>query len=235
MFPKQDDHSVSGEGKVMAPGIFMWVLLLCMSTVLVLLTASDARSLRRRILRFSGLVFPMVVHPLFGIRVYRISLLIPLVVLLGLEASGKKKPEKNLLGTLISPIAKEGEREHLSGISAWFTGVFIASLAPGGIGPAAAAMGTEADPWASMAGTLMGGRKTKPGKTFSGSVACLLSAFWSGVAFTLIFPDSGITLIHVSAGAPAIAAAEVYTSGTYDNITVFIAGAAAMTLAGAVH
>lgn len=112
---------------------------------------------------------------------------------------------------------------------------FFASLAPGGIGPAASAMGTVADPWASMAGTLMGGLKTKRGKTFSGSVACLLSAFWSGVAFTLIFPDSGITLIHVSAGAVSIAAAEHYTPGAYDNITVFIAGAVAMTLAGAVH
>ncbi|MDD2452390.1 MAG: hypothetical protein PHS90_00635, partial [Synergistaceae bacterium] len=230
---KQDDHSVSGEGKVMAPGIFMWVLLLCMSTVLVLLTASDARSLRRRILRFSGLVFPMAVHPLFGICVYRISLLIPAAVLLALEAVGKKKPEKSLIGTLISPIAKEGEREHFSGISAWFAGVFIGSLSPGGIGPAAAAMGTVADPWASMAGTLMGGRKTKRGKTFSGSAACFLSAFWAGTAFSLLFPGWGGTLIHVSAGALSIAASEHYTPGTYDNITVFIAGAAAMTLSAA--
>jgi len=219
----------------MAPGIYLWILLLCLSTVLALLPAPDARHLRRRVLRFSGLVFPLAVYPLFGICVYRFFILIPSAVLLALEAAGKKKPEKSLLGALISPIAKEGEREHISGISAWFAGLFIASLAPGGIGPAAAAMGTVADPWASMAGALMGGRKTKRGKTFSGSVACLLSAFWSGVAFTLIFPDLGITLIHVSAGAPAIAAAEVYTSGTYDNITVFIAGAVAMTLAGAVH
>jgi len=218
----------------MAPGIFTGVLLLCLSAVLVLLTAPDTRYLRRRVLRFSGLVFPLAVYPLFGIRVYRISLLIPAAVLLALEAAGKKKPEKNLLGTLISPIAKKGEREHISGISAWFTGVFIASLAPGGIGPAASAMGTAADPWASMAGTLIGGPKTKLGKTFSGSVACLLSAFWAGAVFSLLFPDSGVTLIHVSAGAFAIAAAEHYTPGAYDNITVFIAGAAAMTLAGAV-
>jgi len=59
--------------------------------------------------------------------------------------------------------------------------------------------------------------------------------FLGGDGFFPAFPGVGGTLIHVSAGAPAIAAAEVYTSGTYDNITVFIAGAAAMTLAGAVH
>jgi len=219
----------------MAPGIYLWILLLCLSTVLALLPAPDARHLRRRVLRFSGLVFPLAVYPLFGICVYRISLLIPAAVLLALEAAGKKKPEKSLLGALISPIAKEGEREHISGISAWFAGLFIASLAPGGIGPAAAAMGTVADPWASMAGALMGGRKTKRGKTFSGSVACLLSAFWAGAAFSMLLPGSGFMLTHVSAGALSIAAAEHYTPGAYDNITVFIAGAAAMTLAGAVH
>jgi len=219
----------------MAPGIYLWILLLCLSTVLALLPAPDARHLRRRVLRFSGLVFPLAVYPLFGICVYRFFILIPSAVLLALEAAGKKKPEKSLLTALISPIAKEGEREHLSGISAWFAGVFIASLAPGGIGPAAAAMGTVADPLASMTGTLIGGRKTRRGKTFSGSAACLLSAFCAGTAFTLVFPDSGVTIFHVSAGAPAIAAAELYTPGTYDNITVFITGAAAMTLLGAVH
>ncbi len=211
--------------------VFFLLLLILASTMMFFLLVPGQRQLRRKLLRLVGLVFPLAVFPLWGINVYRVCLLIPSSLLLLLEiARLRSSGERSRLDRLVAPIAKKGEEGHIFGISTYFWGAMVASFAPEGIGPAVMAMATISDSWAAVAGFAWGGRRTTLGKTWVGSAACLLSALWMGSSFAGVFPWSSVSFPLVAVASPAIAAAERFTPGEYDNLAINITGAAAMVL-----
>lgn len=219
----------------MSNAILLMLLLILASIVMVLLLAAGPRQLRRKLLRILGLVFPLAVFPLWGIAVYRLCLLIPSALFLLLEIARLKKPGGiSRFDRFISLIAKEGEEWHVSGISTYFWGALLASMAPGGIGPAVMAMSTLSDLWASVAGSARGGKRSALGKTWFGSAACLLAALWAGISFAGVFPWSGVSFLHVVVASPVIAAVERITPGEYDNLAIHASGAAVMVMAGLV-
>lgn len=205
------------------------VLLLLSSFVLAVFSAREGRILRRRFTRLLGLIFPLVIFSVWDIRVFRSSVFIPAIIL-GLLEFARSRPsgKRAWLEWLISPIAKNGEETHVSGLSAYFWGASLASLAPGGIGPAVMAMATVSDAWGAMAGSIWGRERTPLGKSLPGTFACLVSAFWMGLVFSALFPSLRLSLVRIAVTALAIAVAERYTPGKYDNLTSPAAGAVAM-------
>ncbi len=194
-------------------------------------SARDGRILRRRAVRFLGLIFPLVIFPAGDIWAFRSSVFIPAIIL-GLLEIARLGPSRKRGGLerLISPIAKEGEETHVSGLSAYFWGASLASLAPGGIGPAVMAMATISDAWGAMAGSFPGGKRTSFGKSIHGTAACLISALWMGLTFSALFPSPGVSTVQLTLASVAIAAAERYTPGKFDNLTSPVAGAITMLL-----
>ncbi|GAB6280757.1 MAG: hypothetical protein STSR0007_08570 [Thermovirga sp.] len=213
----------------MSPAVPSLVLLLLSSLVLAIFSARDVRILRRRFTRFLGLVFPLVIFPVWDIRVFRSSVFIPAIIL-GLLEFARFLPsgKKTLLERLISSIAKEGEEKHVSGLATYFWGASFASLAPDGIGPAVMAMATLADAWGAMAGSLWGRKRTPLGKSLPGTLACFISAFWMGLTFSTLSQSSRVSIVRIAVTSLIIAAAERYTPGRYDNMTSHAAGAVAM-------
>lgn len=215
----------------MSSEAYPMVLLVLTSVAMTFILVRGSRPLSRKLLRFLGLVFPLAIFPRWGIWAYRICLFIPAVILAFLEAARALGHEDvSILGRLLSPIAREREGRGFFGFSAWFWGAALASLAPGGIGPAVTTMGTLCDPWASMAGSAWGGRRTVLGKTWAGSWACLLASVGTGASFVMLFPWTGVSFLQVVVVSAAMTAAERYSPGEYDNLSIQAAGAAAMLL-----
>ncbi|HOI82182.1 MAG: hypothetical protein WCS47_05445 [Thermovirgaceae bacterium] len=207
------------------------VLVIMASVAAVLLLVRGPGQIGRKMLRLMGLVFPLVVFPLWGIGVYRTCVILPAAVLALLEAarfSGRR--DRSTLGRLLSPIAKEGEGRGFFGFSTYFWGSALASLAPGGTGPAVTAMATLCDPWASMAGTAWGGQGSSLGKTWVGSLTCLLVSSMTGLSFAVLFPRAGISLQQTLLASVAMTAAERYSPGEFDNLSIQVVGAAVVTL-----
>ena len=211
------------------------LLVIAMSAAAALFMVRGSRPLARKALRLAGLVIPLAVFPLWGAGAYRICNLAPAAVLALLEAARLSgSGEDSLLGRMVSPIAKEGEGKGFSGLSTYFWGAALASLAPGGIGPAVTVMANLGDPWASMAGSAWGGKRSPHGKTWAGSAACLVVTSWAGLSFVMLFPGSGVTFFRAVLASMVMTAVERYSPGEYDNLSVQAAGAAAMILAAGV-
>lgn len=205
------------------------ILLLLSSSVMAVFSAREGRLLRRRVVRFLGLIFPLVIFPASNLLIFRSSVFIPAIMLGSLEFARLLPIGKRMwLEKLISPIAKEGEEGHVSGLAAYFWGALLASLAPGGIGPAVMAMVTVSDAWAAMAGSLWGRKRTPLGKSLPGTLACLASALWMGLTFSALCPSTGLSPLRTAVAAAAVSAAERFTPGRYDNLTSHAVGALAM-------
>lgn len=205
------------------------LLVIAMSAAAALFMVRGSRPLARKALRLAGLVIPLAVFPLWGAGAYRICNLAPAAILALLEAARLSgSGEDSLLGRMVSPIAKEGEGKGFSGLSTYFWGAALASLAPGGIGPAVTVMANLGDPWASMAGSAWGGKRSPLGKTWTGSAACLVVTSWAGLSFAMLFPGSGVTFFRAVLASMVMTAVERYSPGEYDNLSVQAAGAAAM-------
>ena len=207
------------------------VLVIMASVAAVLLLVRGPGQIGRKMLRLMGLVFPLVVFPLWGIGVYRTCVILPAAVLALLEAarfSGRR--DRSTLGRLLSPIAKEGEGRGFFGFSTYFWGSALASLAPGGTGPVVTAMATLCDPWASMAGTAWGGQGSSLGKTWVGSLTCLLVSSMTGLSCAVRFPRAGIALQLTLRASVAMTAAERDSPGEFDNLSIQVVGAAVVTL-----
>jgi len=207
------------------------VLVIMASAAAVLFLVRGPRQIGRKMVRLMGLVFPLLVFPLWGIGVYRACFILPAVILALLEAvrlSGRR--DRSMLDRLLSPIAKEGEGRGFFGFSTYFWGAALASLAPGGAGPAVTAMATLCDPWASMIGTAWGGHGSSLGKTWVGSLTCLLVSLMTGLSFSILFPRAGVSLLQTLLASVAMTAAERYSSGEFDNLSIQVVGAAVITL-----
>jgi len=190
-----------------------------------------ARPLTRKTLRLAGLALPLAVFPLWGLGAYRALNFTAAGALALLEAARLRGGGgSSLLGRLASPIAKEGEEGGFSGLSTYFWGAALASLAPVGIGPAVTVMANLGDPWASMAGSAWGGRRSRLGKTRAGMAACLAASLSAGLSFAAAFPGAGVTFFQAALAAAAMTAAEKYSPGEYDNLLVQAAGAVTMVL-----
>jgi len=207
------------------------LLVIAISAVATLFMVRGSRPLARKGLRLAGLVIPLAVFPLWGSGAYRICNFLPAAALALLEAARLSGGGGgSSLDRLISPIAKEGEGKGFSGLSTYFWGAALASLAPGGVGPAVTVMANLGDPWASMIGSAWGGRRSPLGKTWAGSAACLTATAWAGSSFVMLFPGSGVTYLQAILASMAMTVVEGYSPGEYDNLLIQAAGAAAMIL-----
>lgn len=215
----------------MGLAVISMTVLVGTSIILAFFSAGETRLFRRRLVRLMGLVFPLVVFPVWGAGIFRVCLFIPCIALGLLELSRFWGPDgKPWIQRLISPIAKEGEEKHISGLAAFFWGSSLASLAPGSIGPAVMAMATISDSWGAMAGSFPGGKRTAFGKSIHGTAACFISALWMGLVFSSLFPSPGVSTVQLILTSVAIAAAERYTPGKFDNLTSPVAGAITMLI-----
>jgi len=81
-----------------------------------------------------------------------------------------------------------------------------------------------------MAGTAWGGQGSSLGKTWVGSLTCLLVSSMTGLSFAVLFPRAGISLQQTLLASVAMTAAERYSPGEFDNLSIQVVGAAVVTL-----
>ncbi len=189
---------------------------------------------KRKLYRMCGLFFPLVVFPVLGLGVYRITLGCLAVIILLVEILRKRHPAFDRgFRRFFSGVSKEKEAGQVSGTAWYLWGAAIASLFPGVTGPSALVMMTLGDAWAVLAGRRWGRYRVLGEKTVSGTFACFASAFFAGYAFTMINSQVPVPAIVYVAGAAFAAVSELITPGRWDNLTVAPATAFAVWAVGA--
>lgn len=230
----------------MLPAIWFWGLLAernisCLALLGLVVTVAGALALRHRLLwewedladaqlpflakrklyRMCGLVFPLVVFPLWGAGVYRLTLGVLALVILIAEVVRKRNAgfDKGFRRFFAS-VSKKEETKNVSGTAWYLWGAAIASFFPGAIGPAAVVMMTLGDAWAVMTGVRWGRRHILGKKTLLGTAACFAVAFLSGFVFARMNSAVPVRPAVFLAAAIVSAVSELVTPGRWDNLTV---------------
>lgn len=176
---------------------------------------------RRKIYRYCGLLFPLVIYPVYGLGIFRIVLCSTAITALFIEGARKVIPGlNNILKKVFSPVGKKEEAFHISGTTTYLAGSATASLFPGAAGPLSIIMLTLGDAWAVLAGSRWGKHHWMPGKTIEGSLACLFISFLSGLSFVLYFSEIRIFWPVILISAIALTLAEGLTRGKWDNLVL---------------
>ena len=177
--------------------------------------------IRRKIYRYCGLVFPLVIYPVYGLPVLRTVLFSMTAAALLLEGGRRVLPGINIvLRKIFSPVGKEEEAFHTSGTTYYLTGSALACLFPGGTGPLSLIMLTLGDAWAVLTGKRWGQHAWISGKTVEGSLGCLFICILAGLSFVLFTGGNNISPFSVVIGAIAATLAEALFRGSLDNLMI---------------
>jgi dolichol kinase len=176
---------------------------------------------KRKLYRMCGLVFPLVVFPLWGNGVYRLTLGVPALAILIAEVA-RKRSERFDRGfrRFFAGVSKKEEADNVSGTAWYLWGAAIASSFPGAIGPAAVVMMTLGDAWAVITGVRWGRRHILGKKTLLGTAACFAVAFIAGFVFADMNSAVPVRPAVFLAAALVSAVSELVTPGRWDNLTV---------------
>lgn len=230
----------------MLPAIWFWGLLVegsipCPALLGLAVTVAGALALRHRLLwewevladerlpflakrklyRMCGLVFPLVVFPLWGTGVYRLTLgVLALAILIAEVARKRSAGFDRGFRRFFAGVSKKEEAENVSGTAWYLWGAAIASSFSGAIGPAAVVMMTLGDAWAVMTGVRWGRRHILGKKTLLGTAACFAVAFLSGFVFAGMNSAMPVRPAVFLAAAIVSAVSELVTPGRWDNLTV---------------
>jgi len=190
--------------------------------------ALGSGEVRRKLYRYSGLFFPCLVYPIFGMNALRWIFFLGAAAAWVLEISRRRWVHLNdLLCALFRPVGRKGEAQGISSTSYYFLGGAIAVAFPEPFGPVALVMATLADAWAALCGRRWGRHAWFKGKTVEGSASCLLAAFASGLVYSALLPFF-LPWYVILGGAAMVALGEALFVGEIDNL--FLAPAAAFTL-----
>jgi len=190
---------------------------------------------RRKLYRMCGLVFPLVVFPLWGTDVYRLTLGVLAVAILIAEVVRKRSAGFDRgFRRFFAGVSKKEEAENVSGTAWYLWGVALASFFPGVSGPTAAVMMTLGDAWAVMTGVRWGRFHILGKKTALGTAACFVVAFFSGFVFAGMNSAVPVRPAVFLAAAIVSAVSELVTPGRWDNLTVAPATAFAIWAFGLV-
>ena len=177
--------------------------------------------IRRKIYRYCGLIFPLVIYPVYGLPVLRIVLFSMTAGALLLEGGRRVLPGINIvLRKIFSPVGKEEEAFHTSGTTYYLTGSALACLFPGGTGPLSLIMLTLGDAWAVLTGKRWGQHAWISGKTVEGSLGCLFICILAGLSFVLFTGGNNISPFSVVIGAIAATLVEALFRGSLDNLMI---------------
>ncbi len=177
--------------------------------------------IRRKIYRYCGLVFPLLIYPVYGLPVLRTVLFSMTAAALLLEGGRRVLPGINIvLRKIFSPVGKGEEAFHTSGTTYYLTGSALACLFPGGTGPLSLIMLTLGDAWAVLTGKRWGQHYWISGKTIEGSLGCLFICILAGLSFVLFTGGNNISPFSVVIGAIAATLTEALFRGSLDNLMI---------------
>src|SRR6056297_74527 len=194
------------------------------------LEALRSKTARRKIYRYFGLFFPCILLPLTTGHILMLVLWSATITLWITEFSRTVFSSVDTFVTFIQkPVSKSYEEKGISGTTLYITGCALASLLPFPAGPVSMVMATIGDAWAAMAGGRWGKNVIYRGKTFEGSIVCLIICILAGYAFLRLYSSTEITLLPVITAACACTATEL-VAGRWDNLVMAPAGAIAFSL-----
>lgn len=189
------------------------------------------RLVRRKIYRYCGLVFPLIIYPVFGSHFLRLLLLWISLGALAIEITRSRVTSLNdRLRKIFSPVGKEEEAFHISGTTSYLAGSFMASLFNGPAAPLAMVMLTLGDAWAVLVGKRWGNSPWLKGKTMEGSFACLLISFLSAYSLANSFSLFRIHWFGIFLASLAVTLTEAVAKGIWDNLLMAPAAVLGMNL-----
>jgi dolichol kinase len=189
------------------------------------------RLVRRKIYRYCGLVFPLIIYPVFGSHFLRLLLLCLTLGALAVEIARSRITSLNdRLRKIFSPVGKEEEAFHISGTSAYLAGSFMASLFQGPAAPQAMVMLTLGDAWAVLVGKRWGHHPWLEGKTIEGSLACLFISLLSAYSLANSFSLFRIHWFGILLASLAVTLTEAMAKGIWDNLLMAPAAVTGITL-----
>ncbi|HPI97194.1 MAG TPA: hypothetical protein PLV56_00510, partial [Synergistales bacterium] len=173
--------------------LILWILIPCRDLLKYqydrLRSAFQLRAVRRKLYRYCGFIFPCIIYPFGGHKALMISLAIGTLILWPAELVRKYHPPfRTMTMKIMGPIAKEEEREGITGTSKYILGCFMASLFPDPLNALSIIMLTLGDPWAVLIGRRAPMGKWFNGKSASGSLACLAACLSASYVFILMKP-----------------------------------------------
>jgi len=190
--------------------------------------AMEQHLVRRKLYRYSALVFPAFFYPMFGYATCRSALFASAALAVFVEFLRFRKPQVNkYVKSLFAPVGRAQEAEHLSSTTMFLAGSALATLFPDPLGVIAMIMLVLGDAWAALCGTRFGKRPLIEGKTLEGSVGCFIACFLSCllVSKLLFLP---LPILAVAIASLATTVIEIVTPKGLDNFTM--APAAALVL-----
>lgn len=189
------------------------------------------RLVRRKIYRYCGLVFPLIIYPVFGSHFLRLLLLYITLGAFAVEIARSRITSLNdLLRRLFSPIGKTEEAFHISGTSAYLAGSFMASLFQGPAAPVAMVMLTLGDTWAVLVGKRWGHHPWLKGKTIEGGLACLFISLLSAYSLANSFSLFRVHWFGIFTASLAVTLTEAMAKGIWDNLLMAPAAVLGITL-----
>ncbi|MBN1332354.1 MAG: hypothetical protein JW971_01205, partial [Synergistales bacterium] len=191
-------------------------------------SALQRRTVRRKLYRYCGLIFPCIIYPLGGQKALLLSLGIGTLTLWSVELIRKYNPTvRSMIMSVMEPVAKEEEETEITGTSKYILGCFLASIFPDPLNALSIIMLTLGDAWAGLVGRRTGLGIWIKGKSTSGSIACLTACVSASYVFIHMTPSYHLDLEIILAGSLVATLAEG-VSGKWDNL--FIAPAAALAM-----
>lgn len=175
---------------------------------------------RRKLYRYTALVFPALVYPLFGYLVLRRVLLVSAGIAIVIEFLRHRSAKFNEgVKKLFAPVGRAEEAEHISSTTMFLCGCALASFFPDPFGVFALVMLILGDAWAALCGLKFGRTPLIRGKTLEGSLGCFVVCLLSCLVLSklLVFPLSFLVMIAASF---VTALVEVVTPRRLDNLTI---------------
>jgi dolichol kinase len=181
---------------------------------------------RRKLYRLLGLVFPLVIFPVFGLFSYRYVLVTMASISLGSELLRNYSFRFNeAFCRFFSKVSKEEESHFVTGTTMYLTAGALASFFPEPIGPLSLIIVTLGDAWAVMVGSKWGRRTIRGKKTLEGTAACFFACIFASFAFGSLEVFGGLSTVGLGVGAVLSSGAELLTPGRYDNFIMTLAAA----------
>lgn len=184
---------------------------------------------RRKLLRYGGLIFPCIIYPFGGSGVMNKYLMIATVFSFALEKISCHVPFLSKWLTVISPEPYERKEKSISGTTCYLLGAFVASLFPDPASVQALVMATIGDAWAVLVGQRWGKIPWLEGKTLEGSLACFCGALSGGYVFGLLVPMGQAPWLILLWGSLATLFTEGLFKHELDNLLTAPVSAAVMT------
>jgi len=181
---------------------------------------------RRKIYRLLGLIFPLVIFPVFGLLAYRYVLVVLASISLGSELLRIYSLRFNkAFCKFFSKVSKEEESYFVTGTTMYLTAGALTSFFPGPIGPLSLIIVTLGDAWAVLVGSKWGRRTIRGKKTLEGTAACFFACIFTSFAFGSLEVFGGLSMVGLGVGAVISSLAELLTPGRYDNFIMTLAAA----------